>query len=514
MTSHSKKNFSFQNALVSCSDKTGLADFLKPLQRDGLRIVSTGGTANYLREAGLKVVDVSEQTGFQEVMDGRVKTLHPKIHMALLAREGNAEDTAVLHEYGIEAFDLVVGNLYPFESAPSVEKIDIGGPSFLRSASKNFERITVLCDPADYGRVLEKPEGLTLEDRRQLAAKVFAHTSAYDAMISRHFAGDSALDFRDYGLGGEHVKALRYGENPQQKAAWFRIRGERSGLHQARILQGKELSYNNLIDLEAAIATVREFSSTPNRLSTCVAVKHNSPCGVARSSNPAKAAELAIAADSQSVFGGIVAMDFKLDVPVAEIVTGLFLECVVAPDLTREAAVVLSKKKNLRVLIWPELTERSETFRYRSISGGFLVQTADQVESEWSESWRVIGEAPSEQIRQDLLFAWQVCAHLKSNAIAITRNSQTLGLGMGQVNRVDAVENAISRMRRFHKNTNGAVLASDAFFPFADSIDLICEAGIQYIIQPGGSVKDEEVIARAKEKGLTMVLTGRRHFAH
>ena len=505
-----KKKYTFKNALVSCSDKTGLVEFLKPLAHDGLRIVSTGGTAEHLRKSGIKVVDVSEQTGFQEVMDGRVKTLHPKIHMALLARADHADDQEALREYGIEAFDLVIGNLYPFETSPSVEFIDVGGPSFLRAAAKNYERITVICDPNDYGRVLENPDGSSLDDRQSFAAKVFAHTSAYDAMIAKHFAGERELDFRDHGLGGEHVRALRYGENPQQRAAWFRVRGETAGLHQAQILQGKELSYNNIVDLEAAISTVREFVDAP----TCVAVKHNSPCGVASEREPSQAVKLAIEADPQSVFGGIIAVNFSLDRAAAEILSGLFLECIVAPEITRDAAVILSKKKNLRVLEWPRLNEKRGSFQYRSVSGGFLVQTKDVVESEWLNEWRLIGPLPNEKTKRDLLFAWRACAHLKSNAIAIAENSQTLGLGMGQVNRVDAVEHAIARMRRFHPGRAGAVIASDAFFPFTDAIDRIREAGIQFIIQPGGSVKDEEVIARVNENGLTMVLTGRRHFVH
>ncbi len=505
----SARKYSFKNALVSCSDKTGLVEFLRPLAKDGLRIVSTGGTATHLRNAGLAVVDVAEQTGFQEVMEGRVKTLHPKIHMALLSREGSAEDASLLRDYGIEPFDLVIGNLYPFESAPSIETIDIGGPSFLRSSAKNFERMTVICDPVDYKMILEKG-GLSLDERQLLAAKVFSHTSAYDAMIAKHFAGEQRLEFRDHGLGGEHVRALRYGENPQQRAAWFRSRGETAGLHQATILQGKELSYNNLIDLEAAIATVREFSGAR----ICVAVKHNSPCGVAIGGEPAEAVKRAIESDPQSVFGGIIAVNFALDLASAEILSGIFLECVIAPQISREAADIFIKKKNLRVMEWPGLTEKPESFQYRSVSGGFLVQTPDQVETRWSREWRVIGPTPEDVIKQDLLFAWRVCAHLKSNAIAVAESGQTLGLGMGQVNRVDAVEHAIARMRRFHPNHRRPVIASDAFFPFSDSIDRIREAGIQFIIQPGGSVKDDEVIERVNEHGLTMVLTGRRHFVH
>jgi phosphoribosylaminoimidazolecarboxamide formyltransferase / IMP cyclohydrolase len=462
-----------------------------------------------LREAGLEVVDVSVQTGFPEVMDGRVKTLHPNIHMALLARNGSQEDFAVLKKYNLEPFDLVVGNLYPFEEEPSVETIDIGGPSFLRAAAKNFERITVVCNPEDYPMILEKPDW-TITDRQQMAAKVFSHTAAYDSMIAAHYAAESRLQFNDLGIGTQFIQPLRYGENPQQKAAWFRVRGSNFGLHQAVRLQGKELSYNNILDLDSAVSTVREFKN----VSACVAVKHNSPCGVAISKTPLQALKKCVTADPQSVFGGIIAANFLITSEMVEVLNHYFLECVIAPKFDSAAKELFAKKKNLRLLEWPEILKSENSLLYRSVAGGMLVQTADQVCNEWSTEWTFEGAAPTPGQKEDLLTAWQVCAHLKSNAIAVVANGQTVGLGMGQVNRVDAVDQALMRYKKFHSSAKDVVLASDAFFPFADSIEKIAAAGVKCIIQPGGSVKDEEVKECARKLGVTMVLTGQRHFLH
>lgn len=499
----------FKNALVSCSNKAGLVEFLTPFAKNGMRLVSTGGTADHLRKAGLSVVDVSEQTGFEEVMDGRVKTLHPKVHMALLARMDEAEDRQVMKQNQIEPFDLVVGNLYPFEENPSIETIDIGGPSFLRSAAKSFNRIAVICDPKDYVWVAEKDE-LTLDDRQKLAAKVFAHTSSYDSMIAKHFSGFQRIDFNDLSMGGKIVQHLRYGENPQQKANWFRVGGEKFGIHQARVLQGKELSYNNLLDVDSAVSTLREFAGQ----CAGVAVKHNSPCGVAVNSDALTAVKLMAESDPVSIFGGVIALNFKVDKSEAGILNTIFLECIVAPKFTSEALAVFAKKKNVRLLEWPDFQMIGDAATFRSVSGGFLVQSRDEVSAKWGDEFKVFGEPLNDQIKAELVFAMKVAAHLKSNAIAITGGGQTLGLGMGQVNRVDAVEQAVSRAKKFHPKTKNSVLASDGFFPFADSIDKIFEAGIRYVIQPGGSLKDEEVKARAKECGITMVLTGRRHFTH
>jgi phosphoribosylaminoimidazolecarboxamide formyltransferase/IMP cyclohydrolase len=503
----------FKNALVSVSDKTGLVEFLKPQYEKGLRIVSTGGTAKALRDAGMKVIDVGEQTGFPECMDGRVKTLHPRIHMALLSREGNAEDDRLLLEEELQPFDLVIVNLYPFEQAlrtkssqaDLIENIDIGGPSLLRGASKNFERLTVVVDPEDYKRLAAMSE-VTLAERQRLAAKAFAHVSSYDAMISQALSPEL---FPQFSLGGSLVQELRYGENPHQSARWYRRRGAQTGWHEAKILQGKELSYNNLLDLESALGLAREFDRA-----SAVAVKHNNPCGAASASSLEDAVGKCLASDPVSVFGGIIAVNQEVSGAVAEALVKVFLECVVAPRFSPAALEIFGKKKNLRLLEWPGLALRDDFWKIQTVQGGFLVQQPDRVQS-WSSDWKILGSAPNPEVRADLSFAWAACAHLKSNAIAIAADLQTLGLGMGQVNRVDAVALAIERMRKFHPEVKRpAVLASDAFFPFSDSIDLIHAAGIRWVIQPGGSVRDEEVFARAKELGVNLILTGRRHFRH
>ncbi len=507
------KNGSFRRALVSVSDKTGLVDFLKPLVADGLKILSTGGTAKHLRDAGMEVMDVSDFTGSPEVMGGRVKTLHPKVHMALLARAHDVGDMDLLKAQGIDPIDLVVVNLYPFEAQLGkvetedelIEYIDIGGPSMLRSASKNFSRITVVCDPKDYSEVQKRGHS-DLPWRRHLAAKVFAHVSSYDAMIANELG--AKINSPEWSLGGSFVQTLRYGENPQQEAVWFRQRGSRSGLHSGEILQGKELSYNNLLDLDAAIQMVGDFQQP-----CAVAVKHNNPCGVALHESGKMALALALKADPVSVFGGIVAVNFALDEEAVALLENVFLECLIAPDFSPQAIADLKSRKNLRVLRWPDLVECADRVRIRSVLGGFLVQSAD-VMDEWDDAWTVLGDKPSDEIRDDLVLAWKVAGRLKSNAIAIAGGGTTLGLGMGQVNRVDAVAQSISRWHQFHAGKKHGVLASDAFFPFADSIDKIADAGIRWVIQPGGSLRDEEVKAKARQLGITMVMTGKRHFAH
>ena len=501
----------FKNALVSVSDKNGLVDFLRPHYEQGMRIVSTGGTAKILREAGMKVTDVSEQTGFPEVMDGRVKTLHPSVHMPLLAREGVGEDQALLKESGLQPFDLVVVNLYPFEQTLAskaeqhelIENIDIGGPSLLRGSAKNFQAVTVVVDPEDYSKLEQKP---SLEERQRLAAKAFAHVSSYDAMISHTLAPGEL--FTNFSLGGTRLKSLRYGENPHQKATWLKRRGAQGGWHEAKILQGKELSYNNLLDLESALGLLREFDQP-----SAVAVKHGNPCGAASFETLDKAVEKCLASDPVSVFGGIVALNQEVSQAAAEELNKIFLECIVAPKFSAAALEVFAKKKNLRLLEWPGMGIRDEFWKVNTIQGGFLVQEPDHVHR-WNPEWKVIGESPSPAMRADLSFAWAVCAHLKSNAIAIAGGKQSLGLGMGQVNRVDSVALAIERMRKFHPEHPTAVLASDAFFPFTDSIEQIYSGGIRWVIQPGGSMRDDEVIARSKELGVNLVLTGQRHFRH
>jgi len=523
----------FKNALVSVSDKTGLVEFLRPFVEQGLRVVSTGGTLRHLRENGIAAIEVSEQTGFPEVMDGRVKTLHPRVHMALLAREGNDGDAALLRTEGLEPFDLVIVNLYPFESARTrnlpddelIEFIDIGGPSMLRSAAKSHDRIAVICDPEDYAWVASLPE-LTLADRRKLAARVYRHTARYDDLIAKTLAPE---EDRPDTLVGRLVSELRYGENPHQKAWWYRspelLRG---GLHDAKILHGKPLSYNNILDLDAAYGSVAEFAEP-----AAVGVKHNNPCGVGSDdTSVSRAVQLAIQADPVSVFGGIIAVNRVVDLVAAEEMAKIFLECIIAPGFEPEALERLRKKKDLRLLAWPQVGEPSTERQFRTVAGGYLVQTADRTNDGFSTrhgfvagdgdhghggesaAWRVIGEAPSAAIKKDLMLAWKVCARLKSNAIALASGGRTVGLGMGQVNRVDAVEQAIARMRKHHAGAPDVCLASDAFFPFADSIELAAAAGVRWVIQPGGSIRDEDVIAKAGELGVNMILTGVRHFRH
>lgn len=501
----------FKNALISVSDKSGLIDFLKPF-RSGLRIVSTGGTARFLRENGFTVTDVSEQTQFPEVMGGRVKTLHPSIHMALLARQDQAEDMQLLHENGLEPFDLVICNLYPFEEAVRnrsqeqnlVEMIDVGGPTILRASAKNFARVTVLCNPGDYHWVGQK-QRLELEDRKRLAAKVFAHVSVYDSLVASQLNSEWGSDFS---LGGHKVMDLRYGENPGQSASWYKKPADQTGLHAAEILQGKVLSYNNLLDLDAASFVVRMFDEP-----CAVAVKHNNPCGAAIDSSPAKALEKALKADPLSVFGGIVALNREIGRTEAELLRSLFLECVVAPSYSQEALELFASKKNLRILRWPQMLNEQDQSELKTVAGGFLLQTKDQPHSS-TQNWNWIGEKASEQVLSDLRLAEKVCAALKSNAIALVKDGQTVGLGMGQVNRVDAVKHAIQRMKDNFGDLQDVVLASDAFFPFSDSIEIAAQAGIRWILQPGGSLKDEEVIAAVQNLGLNMVLTGQRHFRH
>lgn len=506
----------FKNALVSVSDKTGLVEFLKPLADKGLRIVSTGGTAQHLKNAGLKVVDVSEQTGFPEIMNGRVKTLHPKVHMGLLARD-IPEDRQVLQQNGVDMFDLVIVNLYPFEKAlidkwkganvtdqDMIEKIDVGGPSMIRAAAKSFSRIAVVSDPKDYSWLASK-EKVTDEDRRILAAKAFAHCSRYDSLIS-HYLG--AFWGEETSFGGTKVQDLRYGENPQQRASWYQFSGDIEGLQTAEILQGKTLSYNNLLDLDAASFLLQNLD--PN---SAVVVKHNNPCGVGSGQTLTEGLKRALDADPVSAFGGIVALGGRVSAVDADLLKNVFLECVVAPEFSPEALEILKSKKNLRLLAWPHIFKAKRSFELKSIAGGFLMQSADNLMM-GTDGWQFLGEQPSPQVLQDLIFAEKVCASLKSNSIAIVSGLQSLGLGMGQVNRVDAVAQAIERQRTHHPKVNNLVLASDAFFPFPDSIEKLAQAGIRWVLQPGGSVKDQDVFEAARNLKVNLVITGRRHFRH
>jgi phosphoribosylaminoimidazolecarboxamide formyltransferase/IMP cyclohydrolase len=502
----------FKNALISVSDKNGLLEFVRPLVARGMRVVSTGGTYEFLKKNSIPVIEISEQTKFPEVMGGRVKTLHPMVHMGLLSREGNTEDQKILQQHGLENFDLLVCNLYPFEESvvkglqgqELIEKIDIGGPSMLRSAAKNFQRLTVVCDPKDYLTVQSQPN--TLEARKKLAAKVFAHTAAYDSLVAKELGAGWGDEFS---IGGHNVIELRYGENPQQNARWYREIGNSSGLHSAEVVQGKPLSYNNILDLDAAVNLA---SKLPGQ--ACVAVKHNNPCGVGcHETDTHQAVLLALKADPISVFGGIVAINAMVTSAIANSLNEIFLECIVAPEFSPEALEIFAKKKNLRILKMPNFQKAERQFDLRGVLGGFLIQQADNLASD-ENNWKFLGKKPDTQILKDLRFAEIVCSSLKSNSIAIVKNEQSLGLGMGQVNRVEAVNHAIERMKKHHGQIQNVVMASDAFFPFADSIEVAANAGIKWILQPGGSIKDEEVINKAKELGIEMVLTGTRHFRH
>ncbi len=507
----------FQRILTSVSDKTGLVPFLSPFTENGAKVISSGGTAKTLREAGLTVTDVSDYTGFPECMDGRVKTLHPKVHMGLLYRPSLEDDLDLLTRYEVLPFDLVVVNLYPFEQAKKngesgkelIEFIDVGGPSMLRAAAKNFENICVVCDPGDYAWIARKDGQLTFEDRKYLAAKVFQWTSTYDQMIAQNFYEEMGQDRETsapFLIKGDIFSSLRYGENPHQSAKWYR--SQDTGLHRATVMQGKALSYNNILDLQAACNTVRMFTEP-----TSVAIKHNNPCAVASDTDTDLALEKCLKADPISVFGAIVACNFSLTKQHAQQLNEIFLECVIAPEVSSEALEVFAEKKNLRVLAWKEMMSFSASHDIKGVDGGLLVQDTDCVSHDIAK-WSFVGEKPSESMISDLIFAWKTCASLKSNAISVCQGGQTLGLGMGQVNRVDAVRQALGRAQAYHPSRKNLILASDAFFPFPDSVEIAAQNGVRWIVQPGGSIKDPEVIAKAQELGLQMVLTGQRHFRH
>lgn len=495
-----------KTALVSVSDKSNLSVLAEYFKKNDIKAVSTGGTFKALDELGVNVVKVSDQTGFPEVMGGRVKTLHPKIHMALLARDGVEDDFSLLKEYEIAPFDLLVVNLYPFskkkaegvEGAELVEFIDVGGPSMIRAGAKNFSRLVTLTSPDDY-RLLEEGRFQEIEVRKELAGKAFKHLSEYDAEVFSWMLEVETCS-----------KSLRYGENPHQEAKWlFDTKVE--GLHQAKILQGKELSFNNLVDLTAAVESLALFTSP-----TVVSVKHNNPCGIGTGENIEGALEKSLKADPMSVFGGIIALNEELNEACAKQLVTMFLECIIAPTVSEEAKKILATKKNLRVLEWGPLKDGYRPERdTKRLSGGVAEQTVDSMKTVFSEWKQVSGDHPDSQTVEALEFSWKTVGRLKSNAIAVCGQEMTLGLGMGQVNRVDAVKSSIERWQAFHENYEGpVVLASDAFFPFSDSIELIAEAGIKWVVQPGGSIKDEAVIAKAKDLGVGMFFTGERHFLH
>ena len=506
----------YRRALVSVYDKTGLEGFLKPLVNQGLEIVSTGGTAQFLKSKGFEIEEVKDLTHFPELLSGRVKTLHPHIFVPLLARDWENEDQKTLKEHKIKAFDLLVVNLYPFEDKAinktekeTVEWIDIGGPSLLRAGAKNYFRVMTVCEISDYHKV-QKNNHLNL--RKEMAVKVFKKLSDYNKSISDTLDQkntDSVEESSDFSLSGRFFKKLRYGENPHQTASWYE--NSPNGLHQAKIIQGKPLSYNNILDFQTGYQALRDFTDP-----CAVAIKHNNPCGVGIAASLSLALEKALKADPLSVFGGVAALNKKVNKTDIDLIQNIFLEGLMAPDFSDEALECLKKKPNLRVLKWSGMLDQPNNSQsIRDISGGLLIQSQDSLEQEFNESWNVFGETADEEVKKDLLFAWKVSAHLKSNAIAVVKKGQTLGLGMGQVNRVDAVKIALDRVREFHpQQTKNLILASDAFFPFPDSIEWAKKGGVGWIIQPGGSLRDKEVLKKAEELKINIVLTGKRHFKH
>jgi len=522
-----------KRALLSVSDKSGLVDFAQALAGDGIELLSTGGTAKTLADSGLKVVDISEHTGFPELMDGRLKTLHPKVHGGLLSVRGNPDHDKAAQEHGIAPIDLLVVNLYPFEATVArgadfdecIENIDIGGPAMIRAAAKNHAAVTVVVDPDDYDAVLadmsELGGAVSAELRRHLAAKAFARTAAYDAGISSWFADQLELKATPYRVfGGRLAQELRYGENPHQWAALYRTREKRAGVANSIQVQGKALSYNNLNDTDAAFELASEFS--PRKGPAVAIIKHANPCGVAIGVTLKDAYLMALRCDPVSAFGGIVALNQPIDAEAAEEITKIFTEVVIAPDATTEAREIFAAKKNLRLLTTSELADSSAPGLFvKSIAGGFLVQSRDNALIEDMELKVVTKRPPTEQELADLKFAFRVAKHIKSNAIVYAKDGATVGVGAGQMSRVDSSRIAARKAAEAAESAGlaqslaiGSVVASDAFFPFADGLVTAAEAGATAVIQPGGSMRDEEVIAAADEQGLAMVFTGHRHFRH
>ncbi len=507
-------------ALISVSNKEGIVDFAKQLEKFGFTIVSSGGTFRVLKEAGLSTVKVSDITGFPEILDGRVKTLHPKIHGGILADLRKESHKEELEKHGINPFEIVCVNLYPFKETVKktdnidqiIENIDIGGPTLLRASAKNFHTVTVVVDPEDYSMVIEeitKNGSVAFELRKELALKAFSHTASYDIAISSFF--NRILDkkfpenlFLEFNL----ENTLRYGENPHQDAAFYSEPDNRKDeLPALTQLQGKALSYNNLMDSDAAIDMVREFEEPG-----CVIVKHANPCGIGRDKDSIHTAfERAHSTDPMSAFGGIIALNRGVDEELASTITKNFVEVVIAPSFTEGAKKVFSKKKNLRLIELPINSEKYPYFNIKRVRGGILLQDADTIK-EKKEKWQVVTDVkPDEETMRALEFAWKVVKHVKSNAIVFCRENETLGIGAGQMSRVDSVKIAVMKTS---KDLKGSVLASDAFFPFRDSIDEAAKIGVKAIIQPGGSIRDKEVIEAANEHGIAMVFTGIRHFRH
>jgi phosphoribosylaminoimidazolecarboxamide formyltransferase/IMP cyclohydrolase len=513
-------------ALISVSDKSGIVDFAQALRELGVELLSTGGTYRLLQENGLEVTEVSEYTGFPEMMDGRVKTLHPKVHGGILARRG--QDDAVMAQHGIEAIDMVVVNLYPFETTvarpdctldDAVENIDIGGPTMVRAAAKNHRHVNIVVNAEDYADIITEMrdnDGTTsLETRFDLAIKAYEHTAAYDGAIANHFGGmvpgGSGNFPRTFNTQFRKVQEMRYGENPHQQAAFYMESDPaEAGIATARQLQGKELSYNNVADTDAALECVKNFTQP-----ACVIVKHANPCGVAVADDIGRAYDLAFKTDTESAFGGIIAFNRPLDAATASaIVERQFVEVIIAPTVTAEAAAAVAEKKNVRLLACGEWGAAKPALDYKRVNGGLLVQDRDLGMVEEADLEVVSKVQPTEQQMDDLLFAWKVAKFVKSNAIVYARDGQTVGVGAGQMSRVNSARIAAIKAEHAGLEVKGSVMASDAFFPFRDGIDSAGERGIAAVIQPGGSIRDEEVVAAADEHGMAMVFTGMRHFRH
>jgi len=522
-----------KTALLSVSDKTGIVELARALVDKGVRLLSTGGTHKAIAAAGLAVTDVSDVTGFPEIMDGRVKTLHPKVHGGLLAIRDDAEHQAAMKAHGIEGIDLAVINLYPFEDVraaggdypTTVENIDIGGPAMIRASAKNHAYVTILTDPADYSELLEQiasNAGQTAYAFRQrMAAKAFARTAAYDAMISNWFAEALSIDTpRHRVIGGVLKEEMRYGENPHQKAAFYVTGDRRPGVATASLLQGKQLSYNNINDTDAAYELVAEF--LPEKSAACAIIKHANPCGVATGSSLLDAYKRALACDSVSAFGGIIALNQTLDAQTAEEIIKLFTEVIIAPDVTEEAKAIVARKANLRLLTAGGLPDpRSAGLTAKTVSGGLLVQSRDNGMVEDLELKVVTKRAPTQQELEDMKFAFKVAKHVKSNAVVYAKDGQTAGIGAGQMSRVDSAriagvkaEEAARALGLVEPLTRGSAVASEAFLPFADGLLSMIAAGATAVIQPGGSMRDQEVIDAANEHNVAMVFTGMRHFRH
>ena len=530
MTEHLRRA---SRALLSVSDKSGLVEFARALAGYGIELISTGGTRKTLREAGLAVLEVSDVTGFPEMMDGRVKTLHPAVHGGILGIRGNPAHAEAMRAHHIHPIDLVIVNLYPFEETVArgggfddcIENIDIGGPAMIRAAAKNHGDVAVVVEPADYSALLEEfaqHGGMTtLELRRRLAAKAYARTAAYDSAIGNWFAdklGNLAPDYRSF--GGRLIEELRYGENPHQSAAFYRTPDLRSGVATARQAQGKQLSHNNINDTDAAYECVAEFD--PARVAACAIIKHANPCGVAEGDSLLDAYRKALACDPVSAFGGIVALNRTLDAAAARAITEIFTEVIIAPDATEDAIAIVGAKKNLRLLIAGGLPDpRAKGLTAKTVAGGLLVQSRDNAVVDDMELKPATKRAPSNAELRDLRFAFRVAKHVKSNTIVYAKDSATVGIGAGQMSRVDSARIAARKAEDAAKEaglkepaTKGSVVASDAFFPFADGLLVAIEAGATAVIQPGGSVRDDEVIKAADDHGIAMVFTGTRHFRH